>query len=409
MTALSSEAAAIALGDGVDGRIAGVACDERGLELRWGDGHSSRFHHIWLRDSCGCALCKDPHSHQKLVSLRTIPRDVAPESAAVADDGMLEIVWAGDGHRSRYPAAWLRRHDYTRSERQRRRYRPATWDGSRHNDLPEMRYADLGERGGEGDLRLLELIRDHGFALVRETPTDPATTTDVATRIGHFKATHFGVGLGEIATVPDARNIAYTSAWIAPHTDNAFDHSPPGPSIFHCVVADQPEGGDSLLADGFRLAEVLRAEHPEAFAILSTLWLQQYALDEGSEVRGEGPVFTLDPDGHVVGVRYCECTQAPLDVPEEMVEPAYDALRLMAEMVEDPRFFIRFRLRPGDLLVYDNERVLHGRTAFGSQGGHRMLRACYLDRESFHNRLRILGRRFGRPDADWVLPRGVGA
>lgn len=407
MTALVSEAQTIVLGDGVDGTLVDVETGARSVALRWRDGHTSRFHHIWLRDSCGCPRCKDPHSHQKLVSLRAIPRDVAPESAAITDDGMLEIVWADDGHVSRYPSAWLRRHDYGSGERRRRRFRPQTWDGS-INRLPEMAHGELGERGGEADLRLLELIRDYGFALVRDTPTDPASTEDVALRIGHFKPTHFGVGLGEIATVPEARNIAYTSDWIAPHTDNAYDHSPPGPSIFHCVMADQPEGGESLLADGYRLGEVLRSEHPEAFALLSTLWLQQYALDEGAEVRGDGPVFTLDQDGEVVGVRYCECTQAPLDVPDDMVEPAYEALRLMAELVEDQRYFIKFRLSPGDLLVYDNERVLHGRTAFGSQGGRRMLRACYLDRESFHNRLRILGRKYRRPDADWVLPRGVG-
>jgi len=42
-------------------------------------------------------------------------------------------------------------------------------------------------------------------------------------------------------------------------------------------------------------------------------------------------------------------------------------------------------------VVFDNRRVLHGRTEF-EPNGHRHLRGCYVDRTEFQSRLRVLAR-----------------
>jgi gamma-butyrobetaine dioxygenase len=41
--------------------------------------------------------------------------------------------------------------------------------------------------------------------------------------------------------------------------------------------------------------------------------------------------------------------------------------------------------------MVDNRRVLHGRTGFRS-GGERHLQSCYIERDEFTSRLRVLDR-----------------
>ncbi|MDE0750293.1 MAG: TauD/TfdA family dioxygenase, partial [Acidimicrobiales bacterium] len=42
----------------------------------------------------------------------------------------------------------------------------------------------------------------------------------------------------------------------------------------------------------------------------------------------------------------------------------------------------------GQLMAFDNQRVLHGRTACTT--GARHLQGCYVDKDSLHSRIRVL-------------------
>jgi gamma-butyrobetaine dioxygenase len=56
----------------------------------------------------------------------------------------------------------------------------------------------------------------------------------------------------------------------------------------------------------------------------------------------------------------------------------------------DPAFRIAFKMQPGQMAVFDNRRVLHGREAFDPSTGFRHLHGCYVDRGEFDSRLRKL-------------------
>ena len=51
-----------------------------------------------------------------------------------------------------------------------------------------------------------------------------------------------------------------------------------------------------------------------------------------------------------------------------------------------------FVLEPGQILVFANDRVLHGRTAFDTQEGRRHLQGCYIDHDAPRSRYRVLVR-----------------
>jgi len=53
-------------------------------------------------------------------------------------------------------------------------------------------------------------------------------------------------------------------------------------------------------------------------------------------------------------------------------------------------------MQPGDLIVFNNRRMLHGRNAFRSSTPHaRSLRGCYVNIDEFANRFNVLRNRFG--------------
>ena len=54
----------------------------------------------------------------------------------------------------------------------------------------------------------------------------------------------------------------------------------------------------------------------------------------------------------------------------------YRAHDQFVRILRDPRHHFTFRIGAGDVLVYDNHRMLHGRTAFS---GARWVRGVYFD------------------------------
>ena len=61
--------------------------------------------------------------------------------------------------------------------------------------------------------------------------------------------------------------------------------------------------------------------------------------------------------------------------------------------MREPAGELRIRLSPGDLLIMENNRALHGRTAFDPNLGRRHLQGCYVDKDGVESRRRVLQRR----------------
>ena len=68
----------------------------------------------------------------------------------------------------------------------------------------------------------------------------------------------------------------------------------------------------------------------------------------------------------------------------------YAALFAFRAILEAPQAQFTFLMQPGDLIVFDNERVLHGRV--GESIGERHLQGCYADRDGLLSTLRVLKR-----------------
>lgn len=119
------------------------------------------------------------------------------------------------------------------------------------------------------------------------------------------------------------------------------------------------------------------------------------------------PVIKLDGDGDVSGVRLNERQIAPLDIDADLVEPCYRALRRIFDILYDPELRITFALKSGEGLVFDNQRVLHGRTTFTLEEPARSVLTSSVDLEEFHSSLRQLQESVGVDAPPMLLCQGM--
>jgi alpha-ketoglutarate-dependent taurine dioxygenase len=179
------------------------------------------------------------------------------------------------------------------------------------------------------------------------------------------------------------------------HTDNPYREPVPGFQALHALVTS-PDGGESLFADGFALAEQLRAQCPHDFEVLASTPVPFHYVSADADLYAERPLIQLRCDGEIGAVHYNNRSIAPFPSTDRRAESFYSSYRAFAQLLRDEGFQMRFRLRDGDLVVFDNQRILHGRTAFTSAKHPRHLRGCYLTRDSVFSETGLLRRRLQR-------------
>ena len=79
---------------------------------------------------------------------------------------------------------------------------------------------------------------------------------------------------------------------------------------------------------------------------------------------------------------------------KEKLELYYSARNKISEFFNSDKYKIKFKLKPGDLLMMDNYRLLHGRTSYDANEGERFLQGCYIDYDSTEGKLKHLKRKF---------------
>ena len=83
--------------------------------------------------------------------------------------------------------------------------------------------------------------------------------------------------------------------------------------------------------------------------------------------------------------------------PERAVQ-LYEAYVTIGRLMRDPANTFEYKMTPGDMVTFNNQRVLHGRTGFTvTEEGSRFLVGMYMDWDIMYSRLRTLARKFNFP------------
>jgi [2-(trimethylamino)ethyl]phosphonate dioxygenase len=364
--------------------VADLAHDGDSLTVSWADGRRSRFAAIWLLDNR--AGGRHGEFGQRRFDVAELPEEPKITAATLTDDGNVTVALAPAEGALTFASAWLRQHALDAESRAERHTPPKLWDKSLGQHLPTASYRDLtaNERALAG---WLADIRDYGFALLTGVPTEPAMVLQVIALFGYVRETNYGK-LFDVRSVEQPANLAYTGLALGNHTDNPYRDPVPQLQLLHCLE-QAAEGGESIVVDGFHAAERLRRESPIDFTLLTRHAVPFRYVEEGRvDLQARAPLIEVDGDGDLCAVRYNNRSIAPLDLPEEAIVPFYRAYRRFGRLLHDPQAIAGFRLKPGDLFVVDNQRVLHGRRGFGS--GHRHLQGAYADKDGLLSKLRVL-------------------
>lgn len=359
------------------------------IHLGWSDPATSSFAFFWLRDNCGCAKCRHPGNGQKLYEIVDLPADLAAREAMVGDDRTLRVTWS-DGHRSDYAESWLIAHDLSDDARVARRPRVTLWGKEIDNDLPVGDWPAMLANEAQ-ELAWLERYAALGFGVLKNVPTKPGMVAEVGDRLGFVRVTNYG-RLFDVMSVPNPTNLAYTAVGLGVHSDNPYRHPSPGVQLLHCLESGAP-GGDTLLVDGFAAAEILRKENPDAFALLTKVPMTYRFTDASTELEARQTLISVDMDGVITAVHFNNRSADWLDAPSDVAGKWYAAYRTFAEILKRPEREVIFRLGPGDLVVMQNDRALHGRTSFDPNLGRRHLQGCYIDRDGIESRRLVLRRK----------------
>ena len=361
------------------------------LGIEWSDGTSSEFASLWLRDNL--REDRDPHSGQRLIDIADLPENPRIRSAA-ALNGAVQVEWESEPRPASFELQWLLAHAANRPDR-RPHFRPKPWlEGARLDAAHDFAWAAFSAAARDRGQRaqwLRRLLQD-GIAFLSQVPSSDAGILEAAALMGRVAETNYGQ-VFDVRSVAQPENLAYSDLGLGLHTDNPYRDPVPGFQVLHALIAS-PDGGESLLGDGFALAEQLRATHPDAFAVLTRTAVPFLYRAKDAELYAERPLIELSCSGEVKAVHYNSRSIAPLRLAARDAGPFYAAYRRFAALLRDSRFHLQFKLRDGDLMAFDNQRTLHGRTAFSSARYPRHLRGCYLTRDSVYSEAALLRREF---------------
>ncbi len=374
-------------------RLTDAAATARGVVVHWDDGSCAEFNAVWLRDHCACAECRHPQTHERTVSLLDLPDPMPRPNVRVTDAGALHLQWPATGgqpaHESLFDPGWLRQRAEPSASAKPSDARAEVWDATFAQRVPSVAFsAFMDTDAGLHDW--LSALARFGLALLEQGPTEEGEVVRVAERVGWPRETNFGRHF-DVVSKPNPNNAAYTAIALEPHIDLPNWQRPPDFQLLYCLE-NAAEGGASVFTDGFAVAEALRAEDPEGFEVLATRPVDFRFQDEGADIAYRAPVIGLDEHGGLAEIRFNNWIRDTLRLPARDVEPFYRAYRRFWELLRDSRFAIRFTLAPGQMVAFDNLRVLHGRDAFDPNTGRRHLQGTYLDRDLIRSRLRVLER-----------------
>lgn len=327
---------------------------------------------LWLREQSPDPEAVDSLTRQRLFDSHLLDENLALVSIIQLPDAKAELVFS-DGHRAVYEAADILAE--TRSDAQGPK--PQQWESSLSlaevtHDWPEMDNDECFAAALESYLR-------YGFIVLRGVPGNKEQVLRVGSKFGYVKETNFGKYF-EVYTKPLSNDLAYRSVRLGPHTDNPYRDPVPGIQLLHCLV-NETSGGLSTLVDSVSVVEALKQEDLEGYELLRDVPVRFRFVDMGVELTASCPMIDVNGKGRTVGVHYSpRLDQLPL-LPREQIQAFHRARKRLAELFNSERYELKFRLQPGELMLFDNSRVLHGRTSYNPNEGLRHLQGCYIDRD----------------------------
>jgi len=346
--------------------------------------------YIWLRDHCRCHACVNQETMQRALDTFSIPENIAP-SEVVHERNGLRVTWANDGHLSFYSLDFLHRNAVKRLAAPKYPMEEEDivhWGSEIKSKAPSIHYDEvMASDNGVG--KWTSKIKKYGFCYVDGCPIDPTKTKELLERIAFIRVTHYG-GFYDFTSDLTMKDTAYTSQALPAHTDTAYFTDPARLQMFHLLSHTEGTGGESLLVDGWKAADTLRAEDSESWRVLGKFPVHWHSSgNNGVTITSSFPSPVMrnrvDRTNHIRWNNDDRATLGVDTVTNFTAEQWYVAARKFNEILKREDMEYWAQLEPGRPLIFDNWRVLHGRSAFA---GKRRMCGGYINNDDYISRWR---------------------
>lgn len=368
------------------------------------------FDPIVLRDSCICPKCVDPSTKQKNFATTDIPESISVKESKVLPNGTTEIQWEndiegfsepGEVHATILPEHYFAIHNgiATISADRHGNLEPRHWWRKRiTNELQYVEYEQYMTTDEVLYLALRQLVK-HGLLLVRGVPDSEEAVENIASRIGNLRDSLYG-RTWDVRSIPEAKNVAYTSQFLGLHMDLLYMANPPGLQLLHCLK-NTCEGGHSLFADTFNAAYRVTAGERST---LSSYRIPYHYRNAGEHYYYDHPVLELSNRHAKIldAVNFSPPFQAPLREIKEWslslrqkggvpgFRHFFSAFSRFIQVLESNKNLFEYKLQAGECVIFNNRRVVHGRRQFDAGNGERWLKGAYVDTDVWRSRYNVL-------------------
>ncbi|CAK7224954.1 hypothetical protein SEUCBS140593_005739 [Sporothrix eucalyptigena] len=409
---------------------------------------------LWLRDNCRCPQCVTPSSGQKTFHTHDLPliptvKDievvVKPEAEGRTT---LRVVWARPGY-AEESAIVKKEHEEHVSEYDTQEllhtfaeYQTPSplvqlprrlWDEQTiKSALKPVAYADwmAPDNGNNTEFYrgLLDLYQ-LGILIVDGVPDSENAVREIANQIGNIQTTFYGE-LFDVVSKPNAENVAYTNVFLCLHQDLLYMNDPPYIQLLHCLRNDC-DGGESLFSDSVRAAVEMQLNDAHYLQSLASDEVRYHYERNGHYYFNQRPVLEFagglpgNPSINPSAMQRSRAREAS-DLRTHIIrntgwsppfqashrfplvfgngpdgQPKLDtSLRRWAKaakrfgfLLEHKDNMLEVKLQPGQCVLFNNRRVLHGRRQFNTSDGTRWLKGTYIDEQTFHSRVTDMLRR----------------
>jgi gamma-butyrobetaine dioxygenase len=348
--------------------------------------NQTEIHPIWLRERVRDEKYLDKNNDQRLFDPSFL-ENINIENAQIHND-MLKLTF-NDGVTSKFQIDKLTS-EFLDSENLLNTVKQTTWDSSLQSK-PTYKFSENFYDSKEM-YEMLKSFYQYGFVIIKNVPIQNNYIINFANSIGSIRPTNFGEYFN-VKSIPNPNDLAYTSLALSPHTDNPYRKPVPCIQLLHCIE-NEVNGGLSTLVDGFKVATHLKENNPKYFEILTKVKVKFKFTDKDVVLENKGELIELDEKSNFKQIRFSTRLDYVPALEKKQLDLYYKARKKISDLYNSNEFRIEFKLIPGDIMMVDNHRLLHGRTVYDANEGRRFLQGCYMDHDSSEGKLRHLKRKF---------------
>ena len=331
---------------------------------------------LWLRDNCQCDDCRIAETQEKQFLLHSVPVDISPISAEEKDN-KIYIVWP-DNHQTIIPLDQI-------ENSQKSRY-PKSIPWPKVFVPQKFSWIDFINDKNVA-LKALKTLARYGVFILKDGPTESNSLELLSKRLGPIHEVLFE-RIHNVSVTGHIYNVAHTSKGLPPHNDFASYKYQPSIQALH-MLENECEGGESIIVDGWQVANDLKQEKPGYFSILSKFNVPFREFDSSNETYAEAPLISCSSDGIIESFRFSNQLMQMVDPNQDGLRDFYRAYHEVSSRVHDKKYQSTFRLNAGEALIVASLRVLHAREPF-IPNGKRHLQDAYFCYDNAANNIVLL-------------------